>query len=73
MSSSSVDSHIFFLRDQFPDFYVQFRAFSKAIGANGDGNLEYVYDNLMITEVPTFFLLLNISLIVERTLGEPVE
>ena len=41
-------------REQFPGFYAQFRELNKAIGASGDGHLEYVYDNLMITEVPTF-------------------
>ena len=45
---------IFFspIREQFPGFYAQFRELNKAIGASGDGNLEYIYDNLMITEVP---------------------
>ena len=44
---------MFFLpiREQFPGFYAQFRELNKAIGASGDGNLEYIYDNLMITEV----------------------
>merc|ERR1719158_1979045 len=37
-------------RDQFPGFYLKFRELNKAIGASGDGNLEYIYDNLMITE-----------------------
>ena len=39
------------IREQFPGFYAQFRELNKAIGASGDGNLEYIYDNLMITEV----------------------
>ena len=42
------------LRDLFPGFYQQFRELNKAIGASGDGHLEYIYDNLMITEVPIF-------------------
>jgi len=37
-------------RDQFPGFYAQFRELNKAIGASGDGDLDYIYDNLMITE-----------------------
>ena len=38
-------------KEQFPGSYAQFRELNKAIGASGDGNLEYIYDNLMITEV----------------------
>ena len=50
---SKIQILIFFppIREQFPGFYAQFRELNKAIGASGDGNLEYIYDNLMITEV----------------------
>ena len=44
-------------REQFPGFYAQFRELNKAIGASGDGNLEYIYDNLMITEVNILYIL----------------
>ena len=55
MLSSWIHKMIPHYRDQFPGFYAQFRELNKAIGASGDGDLEYIYDNLMITEVPTFF------------------
>ena len=44
-------------REQFPGFYAQFRELNKAIGASGDGDLEYIYDNLMITEVNILYIL----------------
>ena len=52
---AQIDPHIPNYRDQFPGFYAQFRELNKAIGASGDGDLKYIYDNLMITEVLTFF------------------